>query len=146
MKFSIKSVLLAMSAVLFLQSPVRAAEPAYARTCRIHGGVYWSVSMNSRFDTPLCVFGEAAIGAPEFAEYKWGRGAGMSLRSFLKQQTPLPLQGVCDRVGAAYRTAQDSEGSTWELCRFVDGSVIETRTLARGLSAQSNRDFVNALK
>lgn len=145
MKFSVSTTLITFFSILVLGAQA-SAEPAYARTCRISGGQYWAVSMNSRFDTPLCVFGMAAIGAGDFAEYKWGQNTAHSLRSFLKQRSSLPTNGVCDLVGAAYRTATDSEGGSWGLCRFVDGSVIEIHTLARGMNNSQNQGLVNALK
>jgi hypothetical protein len=122
------------------------AESAYARTCRIAGGQQWAVSMDSEFDTSLCLFNQAAVGAAEFAQYKWGQGLGQSLKTFLNQDSHLNVHGVCDVVGAAHRVATDTEGATWELCKFVDGSVVEAKTLAAGVNDPVNADLVNALK
>jgi len=123
------------------------AESAYARECRINGGRQWAVSMSSQFDTSLCLFGSAAIGAGDFAEYKWGHGTALSIQSFVNQTSHLPNNnGVCDTVGAFYNTAVDSAGKTWNLCSFVDGSVIEVGTLAGGVSSSKNARLARALQ
>ena len=122
------------------------AESAYARTCRIGGGLAWSVDVDSQFDTTLCLFDRAAVGAAEFAEYKWGHGLGQSLTAFLNQGSVLNPQGLCDVVGAAHRLAKDSNGKTWELCKFVDGSVVELNTLATGANDPANAALVQALQ
>lgn len=141
-----KTAFLAMTAILVLSFNASAETP-YARQCRISGGQQWTVSIDSPFDTTLCLFDTAAIGAAEFAQYKWGQGEQMSLKSFLAQQTPKnPTTSTCDSVGASYKTATDSNNTTWELCKFMDGSVIEVGTLAGGVNSPENIDLVKALQ
>jgi hypothetical protein len=122
------------------------AETAYARECRIAGGRQWSVSIQTEFDTTLCLFAGAAIGAEEFAQYKWGNGLALSLKAFLRQNTERDPKGMCDVAGAAYWTAADTDGGQWELCKFPDGSVVELNTLARGTNNPQNALLVRALK
>lgn len=140
-----KSAFLAFAATMILGFAASAETP-YSRECRIAGGVHWDVSIQTEFDTPLCLFGSAAIGAADFAQYKWGNGLSYSLKTFKGQTTPRNPSGVCDTVGAAYWTATDTDGKQWELCKFLDDSVIEVETLAGGVNAPANAKLVRALK
>lgn len=141
-----KSAFLAFAAIMVLGFAASAETP-YARECRIAGGRAWSVDVQTQFDTTLCLFNSAAIGAEEFAQYKWGNGLALSLKTFLKQTAPKTAnRGVCDEVGAFYVTATDTDGGNWELCKFVDGSVVELNTLAGGVNDPQNAHLVHALK
>jgi hypothetical protein len=140
-----KSAFLAFAATMILGFAASAETP-YARECRFAGGIQWLVSIQTQFDTPLCLFGSAAIGAEELAQYKWGNGLAYSLKTFKHQTTPRNPAGMCDAVGAAYWTAIDTDGTQWELCKFLDGSVIEINTLAGGVNAPANAKLVRALQ
>jgi hypothetical protein len=140
-----KSAFLAFAATMILGFAASAETP-YARECRIAGGRQWSVSIQTEFDTTLCLFDSAAIGAEELAQYKWGNGLSYSLQTFMHQTTPRNPTGMCDVAGAAYWTATDTDGTRWELCKFLDGSVIELNTLAGGVNAPANAKLVHALK
>lgn len=122
------------------------AETPYARTCRIAGGQQWAVDMISKQDTVLCVFGDAAVGAAEFANYKWDNSLSLSLVTFLQQKSQLGLQGVCETFGAYQMNAKDSDGRTWSLCQFKDGTIVEAQTLARGVNDPANASLVKALQ
>lgn len=122
------------------------AETPYARECRFAGGQQWSVSVAAKFDTTFCMFGEAAIGIEELAQYKWGNGQSLSIKTLLKSPSRNNTNGLCDIVGAAYLTAEDTDHQMWELCKFPDGSVIELNTLAGGVSERKNAALVRALK
>ena len=86
------------------------------------------------------------MGAAEFAEYKWGHGLGQSLTAYLNQNDHLEAQGVCDQVGAEEKDATDTQGATWQLCKFADGSVVEAGTLAAGVDDPNNEALTQALQ
>lgn len=140
-----KTAYLAFAAMMVLGFTA-AAETPYARECRLSGGYSWSVSVQTQFDTTLCVFGKAAIGSEELAQYKWGNGQALSIKTFLKQPKRQNTAGLCDIVGAAYVIAEDTNNINSELCKFPDGSVIEINTLAGGVSDPDNADLLHALK
>lgn len=140
-----KSACLAFTAMMVLGFAASAETP-YARECRLAGGQQWSVSVDTKFDTTLCMFGNAAIGIEELAQYKWGNGQALSIKTFLKAPHRTSNNGLCDIVGAAYITGEDTDHQTWELCRFPDNSVIELNTLADGVSAHDNAGLLRALK
>ncbi len=140
-----KSAFFAFAATMILGFNASAETP-YGRECRFAGGIHWDVSVQTEFDTPLCLFGSAAIGSAELAQYKWGNGLSYSLKAFKNQTSPSNPSGMCDVVGAAYWTATDSDGKQWELCKFLDDSVIELKTLAAGVNAPANAKLVHALK
>jgi putative hemolysin len=122
------------------------AEPPYARTCRVKGGQQWTVDLKLPTEVMLCMFNSAAIGAAEFAMYKWNKGMSQSLTAFFAQNTLLNSSTICQDQGAAQRISQDSEGSPWRLCVFADGSVIEANTLAYGTTSPMNAALVEALR
>ena len=121
------------------------AEAPFARTCRIEGGQPWTVDLHTKNDLMLCVFNGAAVGAAEFAVYKWGKGQGESLKVFLGQNSQLNANSVCADLNADQRISKDSEGNSWSLCVFADGSVVESNTLAGGVSSPQNEALVQAL-
>jgi len=121
------------------------AEAPYARTCRIEGGLGWTVDMKQPTETMLCVFNSAAIGAAEFAVYKWDKGISQSLNAFTAQNSLLNPSTICQDQGAAERISEDSEGTPWRLCVFADGSLIEANTLAYGTTSASNVQLLEAL-
>ena len=144
-----KSVLLTLAAMMILglcTASSAQAETPYARECRLSGGQQWSLNMETQFDTTLCLFGSAAVGIAELAQYKWGQGLALSLKAFLKQTSSRNPVGLCDIVGAAYRPAKDTDGSVWELCQFPDGSIVELNTLAGGVNDPYNAALVEALQ
>lgn len=140
-----KSACLAFTAMMVLGFTASAETPD-ARVCRLAGGYRWSVSVDTKFDTTLCVFGKAAIGSEELAQYKWGNGQALSIKTFLKQPKRQNTSGLCDIVGAAYVVAEDTNDINSELCKFPDGSVIELNTLAGGVSDPDNAALVHALR
>lgn len=144
-----KSALLTLAVTMILSLGAASsaqAETPYARECRLSGGHQWSLSMETQFDTTLCLFGHAAVGIAELAQYKWGNGLGLSLKAFLNQTSRQNSNGLCDIVGAAYRPAQDTDGTVWELCQFPDGSIVELKTLAAGVNDSQNAALVHALQ
>ncbi|WP_413291483.1 hypothetical protein [Bdellovibrio sp. HCB337] len=134
-------------AVTMLLGSSAFAETPYARNCRITGGQFWVVDVNTKVDLSLCLFGDAAIGAAELAHYKWNDlGIGMSITTFQAQTAKLNVQGVCNKLDASSLVATDSSGHTWNLCVFADNSVIEAHTLANGVNSPANAGLVEALK
>jgi putative hemolysin len=104
------------------------------------------VSQQTEFDTPLCRFGKAAIGAAAFAEYKWNGTQSDAVTVYMNQNQSSDPGSVCSENGGSDVSATDSNGRTWALCAFSDGSVIETNTLARGTASAANSALNRALK
>lgn len=140
-----KTAYLAFAAMMVLGFAASAETP-YARECRLSGGYSWSISIETQFDTTLCVFGKAAIGSAELAQKKWGNGQALSIEAFLNQTTQQDSSGLCELVDAVYVVAKDTNDINSELCKFSDGSVIELNTLAGGVSDPENAALVRALK
>src|SRR5207253_852342 len=86
-----------------------AGESAYARECRIAGGQLWVVTSADSREIPLCSFGEALIGAADFAEYKWSRKATASVRAYVHAASG----ASCSQVGAKTLPTADSNGTEW---------------------------------
>jgi hypothetical protein len=122
------------------------AETPYARTCRIAGGQAWTVNFSETNDLTLCRFGTAAIGAPEFAQFKWSQIKSKSIESVL-DSAPSEGGGVtCSQFQSQYKIATDLDRRTWGLCMFSDGSAVEVKTLARGTNDPANAFLVEALR
>jgi hypothetical protein len=122
-----------------------ANEPAYQRECRIAGGLYWSISVNDTFDTPLCRFGEGVIGAADFAELKWNRKQSQAVLAYVGSAAASTPDAICASVGAKLVTGGDSNRDFWRVCIFADNSIIGADTLSRGQQNQSNGYLNQAL-
>ena len=120
-------------------------EPAYQRECRIAGGIYWAVSVNDTFDTPLCRFGSSVVGAADFAEFKWNRRPSQAIAAYAVAQPAHNSDAFCASVGAKFVTAGDSNRDFWRICVFPDNSIIGGETLARGPKSEYNAQLSNAL-
>lgn len=122
------------------------AETPYARTCRIAGGQPWVVNFSETQDLTLCRFSAAAIGAPEFAQFKWNQIQSDSIRTILSAEPTEGGASTCQHFSARFATAKDSDRRTWGLCLFQDGSAIEVKTLSRGAESSANALLIEALK
>jgi hypothetical protein len=129
-----------------VSNPAQAAETPYARTCRQAGGQAWSVSLSSPEDIPLCRFDRAAIGAAEFAAFKWSHAKADSITAILNSAASEGGPETCSLFRARYAEAKDSDDITWALCVFADDSVAEVNTLARGTDSPQNASLVRTLR
>lgn len=109
------------------------------RVCRLSEGQFWIVqNVADGKDIPLCVLGSAAIGAETLMQYSFKNSVPHAVNYYKR--------GGQTCVGTTRLEAKDSEGQSWRLCRFADGSIIERTTLEAGVGAPENAALNQALQ
>lgn len=93
-----------------------------------------------KLDLAVCYFDESYMGALDLVQ--WNNGES-------RQAIEALLSGAtsgksCQELGAVLVQGRHSEGS-YSLCRFADGSMIDSASLKRGLSHPKNSKMVEAL-
>ncbi|MFS4459978.1 hypothetical protein [Bdellovibrio sp. HCB2-146] len=104
------------------------------RTCVRLGGQFWAPQKEDKTDDlPLCFFGAAGIGAHALLSFRTGQGPYQAIRVYKTTSGK-----TCEHAGAVTVRGQDTNGQTFEVCEFRDGSLIERNTLLRGLGSGAN--------
>lgn len=103
----------------------------WMRTCRIEAGQFWVLKAGSQEYT-MCFFGEAAIGAEALFLFKTNAGIVDAVSAYKSRNASSARGGVCGSYDAEVVQGRDSEGHTFNLCRFADKSLIEETTLWMG--------------
>lgn len=119
-----------------------AGEPAWKRTCRISGGLFWALAPSSPEGAVLCRFDEAAIAAESLFLWETEGRATLALQAYLSS----PEGRGCEQSGGEPRQNWDEEGRSFGLCAFPDGSYIELGTLEMGPEAARNEGLTRALR
>lgn len=118
------------------------AEPAWKRTCRISGGLYWVLGPTAVEGPVLCRYGDAALSAESFFIWATEGKAVLAIQAYLSS----PEGRGCEQSGGEPHQYWDAEGTSFGLCSFPDGSFIEIGTLQMGPEAARNRGLTNALR
>lgn len=114
------------------------------RTCRLEQGHFW-VLQAGYHDIPLCFFDKAAIGAEALLIFKTNQGSTEALKAYNNRNSSAPRGGVCGSFDADVVEGTDTEGQTFNVCRFSDDSYIEETTLWLGPGNSSNAALDKAL-
>lgn len=121
------------------------AENPWIRTCRVDQGQFWVLKAGTD-DYSMCFFGDAGIGAESFFLFKTKSTTNSeALRTYKNRKTSSPRGGVCGAFDADLIEAKDSEGQTFNICRFSDLSLIEETTLWLGPGSVGNENLDRAL-
>lgn len=116
----------------------------WMRTCRIDQGQFWVLKAGSS-DLALCFFGNSGVGAEAFFLFKTNTSPVEALQVYKNRKSSSPRGGVCGSFGADLVEARDTEGQTFNICRFSDQSLIEETTLWMGPGSAENADLDKAL-
>lgn len=114
------------------------------RVCRLEEGHFWVLQAGNN-DIPLCFFGKAALGAEALLLFKTTEGSTEALKAYNDRNSSAPRGGVCGSFDADVVEGLDSDGQTFNVCRFSDSSYIEETTLWLGPGHSSNAALDKAL-
>jgi len=129
--------ILAMSFILGTFSVANANENPWKRVCRQNNGVFWVLNVQTPNEIPLCVFGEAAIGAETFFNHKLGNET-QAVEAYNRN-------AICRQYDGRRIQGTDTDRKTWTVCVMADGSYIELNTLDRGMNSPLNALLNQAL-
>jgi len=114
-----------------------AAESPWKRVCRQNNGVFWVLNLQTPHELPLCVFGQAAIGAETYFNHKQG-ALTQAVEAYNKE-------AVCRQYDGRQITGTDTNGKKWTVCLMADDSFIELNTIERGKTSSKNSKLNSAL-
>ena len=126
-----------MSFILGSYSIAHAIENPWKRVCRQNSGVFWVLNVQTPNEIPLCVFGEAAIGAETYFNHKMGQ--------FTQAVEAYDRNAICRQYDGRQISGTDTDRKTWTICLMADGSFIELNTLNRGKNSSLNTLLNQAL-
>lgn len=106
--------------------------------CKITGGEFHVVEASGN-EIPMCRYGSAMIDALSVLETTAG------LRETTAAKLVLSEGAKCADTGNVL-PSKDLEGNPFSLCRFKDGSSLETKTLAGGINSSENTQLIQALQ
>ena len=92
-------------------------------------------------DFAVCYFDESYLGALDLVQWSNGESR-LAIEALLSGST---AGKNCKDMGANLMQGHHSEGS-YSVCRFSDGSTLDSVSLKRGLSHPKNSKLVKALK
>ncbi|HWU43605.1 MAG TPA: hypothetical protein VN132_09215 [Bdellovibrio sp.] len=133
----------------FLATEVRAAGNSnpLIRFCHGAGGDFWAPENETGDnDYPLCLFGQAAIGADALLKFKTKNESSQSIDAYKSgAYSRSSVDEVCADAGSDSVQGTDSNGQTFTICNFRDGSLIEANTLIDGPGSSETRKLDQAL-
>lgn len=144
--------------VTVLPSAANAGRTPAARVCQIAEGQNWFVASHperTTLDLHLCLFGEAAVEGVTFLLNQTREARPQAIRAFFLNIGHCSLErrrscesptAKCEFLGGSVVESRDTQGKTWSICSFPDGSAMEAGTLHRGPQAPENALFVSKLK
>ncbi|WP_415061208.1 hypothetical protein [Bdellovibrio sp.] len=138
-------VLLLSIAMIFLgaSSGIAASNP-WMRTCRIDLGQFWVLKAGSE-ELAMCFFGDAGVGAEAFFLFKTNSGVTEAIEAYKSRNSSSARGGVCGAFGAELVEGKDTNGQTFNVCRFTDQSLIEETTLWLGPGSAGHGGLDRAL-
>lgn len=108
------------------------------RTCNILEGEF--VVANSHDDqVAFCRFGKALVGALDLMLFNNKESITQSINSYMKIQTSCEPQGQIETMILV------GGGSSYQICTYPDGSMIELGTLIKGANSADNSKLNTAL-
>jgi hypothetical protein len=126
-----------MSFILGVTVNAMALESPWKRVCRENGGLFWVLNVQTPNEIPLCLFGDAAIGAESYFNHKQGDDV-IAVRAYLNSES-------CAQNDGRVISGVDTNHKTWSLCLFADNSLMEVDTLDNGPQDSRNSLLTNAL-
>lgn len=115
----------------------------WLRTCRIDQGIFWVLQGQEEYS--MCFFDQAAVGAEAFFTFKTGSGDSLAIQAYRGQNQSSSTDQVCENAGAELVQGTDTQGQSFNLCKFTDGSLIEVGTLALGPGSAQTQKLDRAL-
>lgn len=116
----------------------------WMRTCRIDQGQFW-VIQSEKEDLALCLFGNFGVGAESLFLFKTKAGIPQALQAYWSRNVSSNLGSVCSTYGAQLIRGIDTDGKTFNVCRFSDQSLIEETTLWFGPGTAGSEGLDKAL-
>jgi hypothetical protein len=117
----------------------------WMRACRIDQGQFWVLNVGNHNDLALCFFGNSGVGAEALFLFKTNAGVPLAIQAYKNRNSSPTGGGVCGSFGADLVQGKDSEGQTFNICRFSDQSLIEETTLWMGPGSVDSADLDKAL-
>jgi hypothetical protein len=131
---------LALLATVFSSVQAQPPNPLY-RVCVHNGGQFVVLEPGQRDDRPVCVFGQASIGAIDLVKHVDHKNS-LSIRAFLNAKEASDVATVCERNEVPRVKGHNPRSVPYELCQFSDERLeecyIDAATLARGANAPEN--------
>ncbi len=109
------------------------------RVCHQKFGQFY-VHDVKKLDLAVCYFDESYLGALDLVQWSNGESR-QAVEALLSGSTS---GKSCQELGATWVQGRHTEGS-YSLCRFADGSMMDSASLKRGLSHPKNSKMVEAL-
>jgi len=117
---------------LLFGAEAMARETPAARNCRINGGQPWTLDVGQVNDLQLCLLGSAQISAQAlFAVMTMGQTS-----EAVDAYAASPI--ACANADGFIREREDSQGNSFSMCEFADGSALGEATLQAGKNAPQN--------
>ncbi len=140
----VRVLLLALS-MMFASSAFAANNNPLMRACRIEAGQFWILKTEANAELVMCYFNNAGIGAFSLFQFKSNQGVSKAIQAYKTRKSSAARGGVCGSFGATLVQGSDTEGQTFNVCRFSDESLIEETTLWLGPGAGGHGALDRAL-
>jgi putative hemolysin len=115
-----------------------AVNPPFRRECLVAGGQPWNINLGTD-QVELCRFGKGGVSSIELMLYLEQGTPAQSIQAFLAGPQS------CDAAGGETDDTTDLDGNAVEVCKFSDGSLIETDVLSAGPDSSEGQGLANAL-
>lgn len=129
--------ILLLTLVIGLSSATAMASNPMIRACTIAEGTFWVLEGGQEY--PMCFFDNAGLGALEFFKFKSNQGVSLAIQAYKAGSSS------CQSAGAVQVQGSDSNGQTFQLCQFSDGSLVVASTLATGPGSAATAKLDQAL-
>lgn len=117
----------------------------WMRTCRIDQGIFYGLTTAESQDGYLwmCFFDDSPIGAEEFFLFKTNQGESLAIEAYRNHS--LQSGYNCESIGAETVSANNDSGKVYNICRFADASLMDSKVLQAGPGAPQNAKLDRAL-
>ena len=116
----------------------------WMRACRIEAGQFWVLKAGSE-EYSMCFFGESAVGAEALFQFKSKSATPEAVVAYKNRNASSARGGICGSFDAEVLQGKDTDGQTFNVCKFSDGSLIEETTLWLGPGAGTTLGLDKAL-
>jgi hypothetical protein len=125
--------------IVFIFSLSAFANNPQERACRLTGGLFHAVHMDSD-QVGFCAYGPAFMDSLSIMDMASLGKASAAVQAFKMSPTS------CDEVSGTEKNVTDLEGDSFRVCAFDDLSAVEVQTLEMGPAAPENAALVKALQ
>lgn len=116
----------------------------WMRACRIEAGQFWVLKAGT-VQYSMCFFDDSAIGAETLFLFKSNAGVSEAVLAYKNRNASAARGGICGSFDAEAIQGKDTEGQTFNICKFSDGSLMEETTLWLGPGAGTTQGLDKAL-